>query len=1295
MLNLLIVAMASYMLDYSKQRIEVHVVTDTHNLAETLELIITGIVDKIDLTLQVSADQIQHLNSMGNIGGSEINTFLALQLQRNPDLAMIRVTDKEGDVNYGLTPLSVQKNINQSRQNFFIIHRNYTDVGLLIGKPVFGKISQQWELPFSRRINNSDGSFYGVVYGMIKLEHFQQIFSSINVGNKGLIVLRDDELGLIKRIPAFQGANGVIGSKAISSPMKEALRKNPQQGTYISGTTSIDGVERSANYIKFSKYPFYITVGPAIEEYLANWYQQVRITLAMVLIFILLSIALGIFLVRLLRRQQTDEDKIRKSEQQLIFERNQLQTLIKTIPDPLWLKDVNGVYLYCNPSIESFFGVKNGGVKGKTDYDFFDKAQADAFRESDRRALQTNDTLRYEEKVVLPGGRVELFEKTKSSTRDPEGNIIGVLGISHIITEQKKLEDDLRKSGEHFRGYFEQAMVGMATTSLEKGWINVNDALCNSLGYSREELMRSSWSELTYSEDLAVDTAQFERMLKGEIENYAMDKRFIHKDGHLVYTRLAVSCVRKSEGGIDYVVALVEDITERKLAELREKSRVHVLELIANDSSLAEVLEAIILSIEQENPDMLCSILLLDEADQHLLSGAAPSLPGFYNAAINGMGIGAGRGSCGTAAFTNKRVIVEDIQNHPYWAAYKDLAAKAELASCWSEPIHSTSGKVLGTFAIYHHKAHQPSKSDIVLIEQTASLASIAIEKIYAEDKLKLAASVFTHACEGITITDATGIIIDVNDTFTKTTGYSREEVIGQNSRILKSDRHSSEFYAAMWDSLLEEGYWYGEVWNRRKDGEVYAEMKTISAVRDTLGVTTHYVALCTDITHIKDHQAQLEHIAHFDILTDLPNRSLLADRLNHSILQCQRHQQSLAVVFLDLDGFKEVNDKHGHDVGDELLIIISRRMKEALREGDTLARFGGDEFVAVLADLAKIEDCEPVLERLLIAASERATLAETTLQVSASIGVTIYPQDGQDADQLIRHADQAMYVAKQAGKNRYHLFDTEQDDAIIIQRENIGNIRAALHRQEFVLYYQPKVNMRTGRVIGVEALIRWQHPVRGLVPPADFLPVIEGHDISLEIGEWVINTALTQISQWQMLGVNLPISVNISAYQLQQANFVTQLEDLLAAHPSVLSRYLELEVLETSALSDIGHVSTTMCACRKLGVEFALDDFGTGYSSLTYLRRLPASLIKIDQSFVRDMLTDPEDLAIVEGVVGLAKSFKREVIAEGVETVEHGTALLQLGCELAQGYGIARPMPAKNIPVWLKEWKPDGSWGI
>lgn len=566
-------------------------------------------------------------------------------------------------------------------------------------------------------------------------------------------------------------------------------------------------------------------------------------------------------------------------------------------------------------------------------------------------------------------------------------------------------------------------------------------------------------------------------------------------------------------------------------------------------------------------------------------------------------------------------------------------------------------------------------------------------ERKKTEEQLRLAASVFTHAREGIIITDASGTIIDVNDTFTHITGYSREEAIGENPRILRSGRHDQAFYTEMWASLLNKNQWSGEIWNERKNGELFAELVTISAVTDTKDQTQSYVALFSDITPMKNHQQQLEHIAHYDTLTNLPNRILLADRLHHAMAQSERRGQSLAVAYLDLDGFKTVNDTYGHDVGDELLIELSTLMNKCLREGDTLARIGGDEFVAVLVDIEKMSECTRVLERLLQASMSPITIKNHTLQVSTSIGVTLYPQDGVEADQLMRHADQAMYIAKQTGKNRYHLFDIHKDKSIQTQRETIEHIKRGLNQHEFVLHYQPKVNMRTGAVFGAEALIRWQHPERGLVHPNDFLPIIDNHPISLEIGEWVIDTALTQMTKWQSAGLIMPVSINIDAYQLQQRDFINKLSAALGKHPMISPHALQLEILETSALGDLVEVLAIMKSCIDIGVSFSLDDFGTGFSSLTYLKRLPVDQLKIDQSFVRDMLVDPDDRAIVVGVISLASAFSRQVIAEGVETIDHGTQLLSMGCDLAQGYGIARPMPAEDLPKWVEEWTPDAAW--
>jgi len=562
------------------------------------------------------------------------------------------------------------------------------------------------------------------------------------------------------------------------------------------------------------------------------------------------------------------------------------------------------------------------------------------------------------------------------------------------------------------------------------------------------------------------------------------------------------------------------------------------------------------------------------------------------------------------------------------------------------------------------------------------------------EADARLATSVFRHAHEGVLITDAQGVIRDVNQAFSDITGYAREEVIGRNPRLLGSGRHPPAFYQAMWGTLLARGHWSGEVWNRHKNGELFAEQLTLSAVRDGRGRIRHLVGFMLDITRQKEHQSQLEHMAHYDRLTGLPNRLLLSDRMQQAMARSQRNGMRLAVAYLDLDGFKSINDSYGHDMGDKVLQKVSELMRQSLREGDTLARLGGDEFVAIFESLPHASDSRPCIERLLAAASQRIEFSPHRLKVSASVGVALYPQpDEVEADQLLRQADQAMYQAKLAGKNRSHFFDLEQDIGLRGRHAEVQRIRQALAQSELVLHYQPRVQMRSGAAIGAEALIRWQHPERGLLAPGVFLPLIENDPLICELGCWVIDAALKQIGLWQRAGLHLPVGVNVAPYHLLHPDFVQQLRHLLAQHPQVDPTLLELEIVESSALVDLDQALAVIKDCHELGLRMALDDFGTGYSSLTYLKRLPVQTLKIDQSFVRDMLCDSDDLAILEGVIGLAKVFRRDLVAEGVETHEHGRLLLQLGCECAQGYGIARPMPASDILPWLQRWRPPAFW--
>lgn len=460
------------------------------------------------------------------------------------------------------------------------------------------------------------------------------------------------------------------------------------------------------------------------------------------------------------------------------------------------------------------------------------------------------------------------------------------------------------------------------------------------------------------------------------------------------------------------------------------------------------------------------------------------------------------------------------------------------------------------------------------------------------------------------------------------------------------------------------------------------------TAIRhDLAGGPVRMVGTFTDITLIKQHEKQLEHIAHFDALTGIPNRLLLADRLQQALAHSKRDGSILAVCYLDLDGFKLVNDTMGHEAGDKVLIEVTSRIKDSIRGDDTVARLGGDEFAVLLLGLRAPDECEASLNRLLEAISQPIEIKNKLFEVSASIGVAIYPSDDHDADTLLRHADQAMYSAKQSGKNRYYLYDAENDQRTRVQHEFLRRLALALGRNEFELYYQPKVDMRTLRLVGAEALIRWHHPERGLLAPAEFLYAIEGSILEVELGDWVVAAALAQLEAWHQAGLPMELSINISGRHLQAKDFAWKLKRKMLHYANLPKGSLQIEVLETAALEDIPRVSDTIERCRRIGVSFALDDFGTGYSSLSYLGRLPVDTLKIDQSFIRDMMHDNGDRAIVQGVIALAKAFDRKIVAEGVESEELFRALVEMGCEYGQGYGIARPMPANELPAWLERW--------
>ncbi len=559
----------------------------------------------------------------------------------------------------------------------------------------------------------------------------------------------------------------------------------------------------------------------------------------------------------------------------------------------------------------------------------------------------------------------------------------------------------------------------------------------------------------------------------------------------------------------------------------------------------------------------------------------------------------------------------------------------------------------------------------------------------------EIASIVFSGIRDGIMVTNTKNEIVFINNAFSEVTGYSEADVMGCDPRLLNSSHHDEYFFLNMWKAIKETGHWKGEIWDRRKDGEIYLEFLSISAIKNCRGDVEHYVAVFTDINEKRKAEQQLDRAALYDVLTELPNRIQTIHYLQNKLNNSRKNHKLLAVVMLDLDDFKSTNDKFGHDLGDRLLVVIAQRLQRLIRSTDMVGRLGGDEFAIILSDLNNFDEVEQMTHRINCLVASPITVNGEKYHLTTSLGFTLYPFDEADAELLLRHADQAMYKAKENGKNQSHLFDVEKDQQAQTRRELLQQLSVALEENQLVLFYQPKVNMRTGKIVGVEALIRWQHPKEGFLGPGHFLPHVEYHDLIIDIGEWVIRKALTQLRYWLKKGLRISVSVNISARQILQLDFVPRLKEILSNFNDVPLEFLELEILESAALESTDHVARVIEQCRKMGIHFALDDFGTGYASLSYLRDIPADILKIDQSFIFNLLDKRKDLALVEGIIGLAAAFQRTVIAEGIENTEQGVLLMRLGCDLGQGFGIARPMPAENLLPWVKSFQPDKEWSI
>ena len=856
------------------------------------------------------------------------------------------------------------------------------------------------------------------------------------------------------------------------------------------------------------------------------------------------------------------ELKIKRTEAN---ERVSLQALINSMPESLWVKDAKSRFIIANKTTAAENSLASPtDLIGKTDFDLFAPELAQQFFAVEEKIIQSGLPMIEMEECVIDASGKKWRSTTKVPLLSDKNEIIGLVGISRDITElkAKRTEANERMSLQTLIDFVPDYLWVKDT---ESRFVVANKALAGDNGIAEtNDLIGLSDVEL-HGPELA------DGFRADELEIMRSGKPLIDKEEFVVNpagdTKWLLSTkvpLRDQNNEIFGLVGIARDITERKKADTLRNGQAQILEMIAMSAKLEDVLDHLMRLVESQLFGITGSVLLLDEDGQHLRHGAAPGLAEAYVKAIDGVCIGPKVGSCGTAAYRRQPVIVKDITQDPLWEDFRELAAEHNLRSCWSTPILSHDGAVLGVFAMYSSSLREPTEVETRLIDVTTRIAGIAIERKRAED--------------------------------------------------------------------------------------------------------------------------QISFLAHHDALTGLPNRALLKDRLTQAILQTQRHNPWVSVVFIDLDGFKAINDSLGHTAGDELLKAVANRMVGCVRATDTVVRLGGDEFVILLVDqVESLEAISAILNKIRMAVAEPVNTEGHALYVTCSVGVATYPNDGRDPETLLMNADAAMYEAKEAGRDNVQFYTAEMNMMVRDKLALQSAMRDGLERSEFVLLYQPQVDLRTGLVFAVEALVRWQHPTQGMLSPIKFIPMAEETGLIVQLGDWVLREACRQNKAWQDAGLpKVNVCVNVSARQFKEKNLISRVVNALA-ESGMAAKYLELEITESLIMQDVEQAVAMMEELQEMGVKISIDDFGTGYSSLNSLKTFPVARLKIDKSFINNLASDDSDKAVASAVISLGQKLNLKVIAEGVETAEQVAFLRANNCDEIQGYFFSRPIEPSALADLLK----------
>jgi len=936
------------------------------------------------------------------------------------------------------------------------------------------------------------------------------------------------------------------------------------------------------------------------------------------------------------------------------IEQKRYEAIVQSSHDAIISGTMEGIVTSWNAGAQAMFGYSSGEMVGQSLLKIIPAELISEEKVILETAARGERISHFESIRLCKDGNLIDISSTMSPIIDNDGNIIGVSNIIRDISKHKQATLASRR----YKMVIDVARDGFWEVDLDGNILDVNQAYADMSGYSINELLNMHIEQLEAAQDAAEIQAHIAKILAQGHDLFETHHR--KKDGQQFEVEVSVNYMAESQ----LIYAFFRDISERKTAQAK------ITRLLSRQRAILDGANYSIIATD-------CNGLITDfnNAAERMLGYPADEIIGKQTPEI---------------IHDREEVLIQAEKlslelGHPVKPGFEVFVAKSKQG-CVEEHEWTYIRKDGTRFPVL-------LSVTAMFDEHHAIVGFIAIaidttERRKAEYDLRIAAATFeTH--EAIMITDANANILRVNHAFETITGFTANEVVGHNPRILSSGRHDQTFYHSMWQCLLTTGMWEGEMWDRRKSGQIYPKWLTITALKDTQSKPTEYVAIFTDITERKRAEEDIRNLAFYDPLTSLPNRRLLLDRLKLTLTASERSKQYGALLFLDMDKFKSLNDLLGHEVGDQMLIEVADRIKFNVREADTVARFGGDEFVVLFEDLG--EELEDASQKVaLIGEKIRSTLAlpyhfkHHIHNSSPSIGICMYRGNTVPGGDLIKHADIAMYQAKNAGRNRVQFFDPVLQKTVETRITLESDLRLAISAQQFQLYYQVQCD-NNNKAFGAETLIRWIHPERGMISPAEFIPVAEESDLILDIGLWVINTACRQLATWSNNDAtqHLLLAINVSAHQFMMSNFVDTIQAAIKTYDIDPSR-LKLELTESVILNDVEEIVQKMQVLKELGIRLSLDDFGTGYSSLSYLKKLPINQIKIDQSFVRDIASDPNDAVMVKNIIDIAKNFHLNVIAEGVETQEQFEFLQRNGCMAYQGYLFGKPLPLEKFECLL-----------